>query len=134
MRNTARRPRRPLAGRSSWRVKAKPTPSANRAADHLRTVLTLAARENSRIATSLDQLLRLLDEALAETELHARREVARRIPHELGEPLSELLGYAELLADHDYPPEEQSQVVARIARAAERLGRLVHALAAEANA
>ena len=115
-------------------MKAQPTRSArSRAADHLRGVLSLAAQHDAQAASLAEQLLRLLDQALAETELHARREVARRLPHELGQPLSELLGYAELLAEHDYAPDEQSDLVRRIAAAADRLGKLVHALAAQAN-
>lgn len=47
--------------------------------------------------------------------------VSRSITHELRQPLSLILGYAELLAGREFGPDERGTIVAEIRQAARRL-------------
>ena len=69
-------------------------------------------------------------DAESETEL-----LARSVTHELRQPLSLILGYAELLARPDRPARERAQLLAELRLAASRLAgslaKLEHAEALE---
>jgi signal transduction histidine kinase len=96
------------------------------AAQRLRAILARASAD-AEIGPP-EQLVALLDQALAEAESDGVRRLARTIPHELGQPLTEVRGYAELLAHRRFPPAEQIELMRRIADAANRLGTLMHAV------
>ncbi len=102
------------------------------AGDELRAVLSRAAADPS-IGPEIQRLIDLLDRALAEAETAGVRYLARSIPHELAQPLSEIRGYAELLAHHDYPPDQRSTLLDRVSSAASRLGEMVHAVGSIAD-
>ena len=89
--------------------------------------------EEPALADAARRMLHLLDEALDEAEQSGMRRIARTIPHELGQPLAEVRGYAELLVERDFTEEQLRDLLGRIARAATRLGELVHAIGAIAE-
>ncbi len=97
------------------------------AADALRAALRAAAADPA-LAPGAGRLLALLDSAIAEAEASGVRSLARSIPHELGQPLAEVRGYAELLSDFDYPAEERAELLKRVEHAADRLSELLHAV------
>jgi signal transduction histidine kinase len=96
------------------------------AAQRLRAILARASADPE--IGPAEQLVALLDQALADAESDGVRRLARTIPHELGQPLTEVRGYAELLAHRRFPPSEQIELMQRIAAAATRLGTLMHAV------
>jgi signal transduction histidine kinase len=80
------------------------------------------------VDTALAELERLLDAALEQAELNGIRVAARTVPHELAQPLAEVRGYAELLVEGGYTPEQEREFLERIAAAAARVGSLTHAI------
>jgi signal transduction histidine kinase len=96
-------------------------------AQHLRNLLRQAAAE-VQLEGALEQLEQLLDAALQHAELDGIRMLARTVPHELAQPLAEVRGYAELLAEGGYTPDQQREFLERIAAAATRAGGLTHAI------
>jgi signal transduction histidine kinase len=95
----------------------------------LRRLLRQAAA-GADLEPALAQLLeRLLDAALEQAELRGIRIAARTVPHELAQPLTEVRGYAELLAEGGYSEDETRDFLQRIAAAAARAGNLAHAIA-----
>ena len=76
----------------------------------------------------MGDLEQLLDAALQNAELNGIRMAARTVPHELAQPLAEIRGYAELLTEGGYPPEQAREFLERIAAAASRAGNLTHAI------
>ena len=105
---------------------ALPPGAVATAAQRLRAILARAGADAE--SGPPEQLVALLDQALAEAESTGVRRLARTIPHELGQPLTEVRGYAELLAHRRFPPAEQAELMRRIAGAATRLGTLMHAV------
>jgi signal transduction histidine kinase len=91
--------------------------------------LLATLRADPEVAPTAEYVSRLSDEAQVEAEIRGIRALARTLPHELGQPLSELLGYAELLRAGGYSPSEQDEILLQIERSAARLGQIVHALA-----
>ncbi len=102
------------------------------AAEVLREALGAAAADPA-LAPAAAHLLSLLDQAIAEAEAAGVRSLARSIPHELGQPLAEVRGYAELLVDFDYPMEERAELLRRVTDAADRLSERVHAVGSLAD-
>jgi signal transduction histidine kinase len=69
---------------------------------------------------------RRAEEALREAERRAARlqttaEMGVTVAHELNQPLSEVVGYLELLQAGRFKPEEQAEIYARMGRAAATL-------------
>jgi signal transduction histidine kinase len=95
-------------------------------AQELRRLLRQAA-PGTELNPARLELERALDTALEQAELRGMRLVARTVPHELAQPLSEARGYAELLLEGGYSEEESREFLERIAGAAERAGNLIHA-------
>lgn len=102
------------------------------AAEQLRTLLRQAGSEPD-LAEASARLLHLLEQALEDAHDAGSRSVARAIPHELGQPLAEVRGYAELLLERDFSEEQTRDLLSRIAGAAIRLGELAHGLGALAE-
>ncbi len=97
------------------------------AAEAMRAIFRTAAAD-PEIGPAARRLEDLLDRVIAEAETAGVRYLARSIPHELGQPLAEVRGYAELVAEHDYSPQERAELLQRVVDAATRLGQMIHAM------
>lgn len=102
------------------------------AAEKLRGALREAG-DDPRLRAAVERSLSLLEQALRDARQDGLRVLARTIPHELAQPLAEIRGYAELLIEREFEPDEHREILGRIARAATRLGELIHAFGSIAD-
>ena len=122
-------PEEALAGTPVEQAPVEPLlDSAASAADRLNALLA-RLQADPQLAPAAEYLRRLSDEAQAEAHARGIRALAQTLPHAFGQPLSEILGYAELLRAGQYSAAEQGEMLGQIERASARLGQTMRAVA-----
>ena len=106
----------------------RPAEAGRSGAEQLSALLA-GLSEDPDVAETAEYVRWLASKAQVEAEIKGIRALARTLPHEFGQPLTELLGYAELLRTGHYSPAEQDELLRYIERAATRLGQIMHAVA-----
>ena len=56
--------------------------------------------------------------------------LAAGLAHEVGNPMSAIMGYVDMLRSEDFPPAEQDDILARVGRELERIDRIIQDLLA----
>ncbi len=103
------------------------------AIEQLRVIFTSALRA-PELGASVQPLIDMFEEAIREAQIAGMRRVAYQVPHQLGGPLSEVRGYAELLLDADYTVDERRDMIARIHDASIRAAMVLQAVTRIAEA
>ena len=88
-----------------------------------------------RLALKVDELERIAselratqDQLVRSAKLASVGSLAAGVAHEVGNPVSAILGLSEVLGDGDLEPDEQAEYVERIKREADRVNRIVRDL------
>jgi two-component system NtrC family sensor kinase len=93
------------------------------------------ARERTALEERLGELERTTAELASAQSSLVRSEkmasvgrLAAGVAHEIGNPLSAILGLVELVKDGDLPPEQQREFLARVTKETERIHRIIRDL------
>ena len=110
-----------------------------RSARRVQQMTTELAATNGRLVAAVDQLKATQAQLVQAEKLSAIGQLVAGVAHELNNPLTSVIGYAQLLEDElrqgpvTRPPNEVSQDLRRIAEESERAARIVRNLLAFAR-